>query len=67
MPDLRLHKTRATLPEGYQYLDAGCGARVILLEADEFIVGRLPENVTVHRKPNHDPVPYDGLMDLLRL
>jgi hypothetical protein len=51
MPDQRIQRTRATLPEGYQFGDAGAGARVMLLEADEFIIGTLPSNTTVHRKP----------------
>lgn len=46
-------RKRDPLPHGYQYLDAGDGARVILLEADEWIVGKLPPNMTVHRKPAH--------------
>jgi hypothetical protein len=44
-------RKRDPLPKGYQFGDAGEGKRVILLEVDEFIVGTLPSNVTVHRKP----------------
>lgn len=51
MPNARLQRTRKSLPEGYQFGDASDGARVILLEADEFIVGELPRGVTVHQKP----------------
>jgi len=40
MPENRLAKARATLPEGYQFGDArGDGKRVILLEPDEFLMG----------------------------
>lgn len=56
MPEKRLVKTRRSLPVGYQYLDAGDGARVILLEADEFIAGTLPPKVTVQYQPTHQCV-----------
>lgn len=44
-----------TLPKGYQFGDAADGARVVLLEADEFIVGRLPAGTTIHRQPWRPP------------
>lgn len=53
MPEARLARARLSLPEGYQFGDASDGARVILLEPDEFIVGTLPLNVTVQYAPGN--------------
>lgn len=57
---------REPLPKGYQYGDAGGGARTILLEADEFIIGELPKGTTVHQK-RWRPLHENAAAQLARL